>query len=91
MRKVASTTLLLLSLVISTAAQTATEFFNRGNDLFQKADYTNAISDYSRAIATDPTYIEAYRRRGIARLQVKNYAGGITDMEKVLELRPGNA
>ena len=53
-------------------------------------DYDGAIPDYSRAIALDPNYIDAYLDRASAREAKKNYAGAIIDLTKVIELQPTN-
>jgi tetratricopeptide (TPR) repeat protein/predicted Ser/Thr protein kinase len=48
--------------------------------------YREAIARCTAAIALDPTSIEAYRRRGVAYLCLKDYASALADYSKSVDL-----
>ena len=49
-----------------------------------------AIASLDKAIAVDPAYKNAYTMRGAIYFNMKNYTASKKDIEKVLELEPGN-
>ncbi|MCR4408006.1 MAG: tetratricopeptide repeat protein [Anaerolineae bacterium] len=59
---------------------------NRHADL---DEYDLAIQDFSRAIALDPSYAEAYYNRGVLYWrEFGNYYRAIRDLTRVIELAP---
>ena len=49
-----------------------------------------AIASLEKALAIDPAYKNAYIFRGAIYYDIKNFAASKKDMEKVLQLDPGN-
>lgn len=43
-------------------------YFNRGNAYFGKKDLTNALADYTKTIAMNKDYAEAYAQRGLIKM-----------------------
>ena len=76
-------------LIASTAfGQSAQEYFQSGLDKHQKKDYSGAISDYSKAIAADKGYHDAYYNRAACELAMKDYDAAMADYAKTIELDP---
>ena len=71
-------------------SMSAEDWFNSGLDKFDSEDYQGAISDYTRAIAIDPLYSDAYNSRGLAR-ELSDPKGAIADFSKAIETNPQNA
>lgn len=61
-------------------------YYNRGNLNAQMGNYTQAISDYSRAIALDPQLAEAYYNRGLAYINSHQEPLALADLSKAGEL-----
>jgi tetratricopeptide (TPR) repeat protein len=61
-------------------------YYNRGNIHAQRADYTHAIEDYTKAIALDQHLAEAYYNRGLAHLALKHQQESVADLSKAGEL-----
>ena len=78
----------VLILASTTFAQTAQEYFQSGLDKHQKKDYSGAIGDYSKAIAADKGYHDAYYNRAGCELAMKDYDAAMTDYAKTIELDP---
>ena len=65
-----TTALATAAVVLSTQAahaQSAGEFFNRGNAKIKSKDYQGAIADYNEAIEIDPKNALIYNNRGFAK------------------------
>ncbi|MDO8637611.1 MAG: tetratricopeptide repeat protein, partial [Dehalococcoidia bacterium] len=69
----------------------AIEHNNRGIDLANAGKYDEAIAEYTKAIAIDPKYANAYANRGIAYNNKKQYDMAIIDLSKAIELDTKNA
>jgi len=63
-------------------------YVTRGNTYYELGEYTQALADYSQAIALDSTYLEAFFRRGFTRLQQQDISGAMTDFSKITDLSP---
>ena len=55
-----------------------------------KGDRARGIDDYSQAIALDPKYEPAYRNRGLARLQNREFDAALDDLSRAVELAPSD-
>jgi tetratricopeptide (TPR) repeat protein len=66
----------------------AVAYCHRGEIYRFKSDYNRAISDFSRAIQLDPTYVLAYGRRGESHYGKHEYDLAMADYEKALKLDP---
>ena len=65
------------------------EYFNMaGNTAKEKKDGTRAIYYYTKAIETDPDYIEAYLNRGEMYYYVNEHEKALADFDRVIELNP---
>lgn len=52
--------------------------------------YSECINDSSEALKLDNKCIKGFWRRGIAKARLKDYKGGILDLDAALVLEPGN-
>lgn len=68
--------------------QTADVYFNKGNDAFEKKDYSGAITCYSKAIELKPDFADAFFNRGYIYYTIQKYDESINDYSKVIELSP---
>jgi tetratricopeptide (TPR) repeat protein len=73
---------------ISLFAQTAEEYNEQGNTLYDKDDYTGAIPFYTKAIAADPTYKWAYVNRGNCYKELKEYPKALIDYGAAIKIDP---
>jgi tetratricopeptide (TPR) repeat protein len=65
----------------------AAAYFNRGNVYFDKGQYDQAISDYTKALEIDPKMVAAYVSRGLAYKIKGQYEQGDSDFNKARDLR----
>tara|TARA_B100000579_G_scaffold108692_1_gene86624 strand:- start:225 stop:941 length:717 start_codon:yes stop_codon:yes gene_type:complete len=72
-------------------ANDALFYFRRGIEKFNARDFSEAISDYSRAIEINPTIGDIYYNRAIAKYHLKDYSGAISDYSKAIEINPIDA
>lgn len=65
-------------------------YYERGNLYFTLGEYQAAIENYTQAIDLQPDLylIAYYRNRGLARTQIKDYQGAITDFSHALQINP---
>src|SRR5215813_4936456 len=68
--------------------QTAKTYCNRGNENYQKGDFTAAAADYTHAIELDPKYADAYQQRADVWEKTKQYDSALKDIQKAIELAP---
>ncbi len=60
-----------------------------GNSHADVDEYDRAVQDFSKAIALDPSYAEAYYNRGVLYWrEFGNYYRAICDLTRVIELAP---
>ncbi len=69
----------------------ASEYYERGNQALQRDEYQPAINDYTRAIALQSDYADAYNNRGFAYDEIGEYQAAIKDYDKAIELKPDDA
>jgi tetratricopeptide (TPR) repeat protein len=74
----------------SNTAPKADDFYLRGMDRKGKKYVQGAIDEYSKAIALNQNYSQAYAQRGEARNRLGDLQGAISDYTKVIELDPKN-
>ena len=89
-----TTALATAAVVLSTQAahaQSAGEFFNRGNAKYRLRDYQGAIADYTKAIQIDPQDAFSYVNRGNAKKGLGDHQGAIADYSKAIEINPQDA
>jgi tetratricopeptide (TPR) repeat protein len=79
---------ILLAACSSKRSDDTLRFFQRGNIEMKVGNRTEAIRLYSEAIATDPTFPEAYNNRGVAHLKSGEYDKSISDFDRALQLAP---
>ena len=63
---------------------------NRGNAYYLSSKYESAISDFTKAVALDDNYSNAYFGRGYAYAQLEQYAEAIADFDKCIEQNPND-
>ena len=63
-------------------------FFERGAAYIYKGRYGSAVSDFSKAIALEPSYTDAYDGRAVAYGYEGRYALAIADFTKAIALNP---
>jgi tetratricopeptide (TPR) repeat protein len=71
--------------------QDAWSFCRRGVLCFAQGKHDRSIADYSEAVRLDPQFGDAYRNRGIAHDQLRQYALALADYRKAIELNPKDA
>ena len=72
-------------------AQSADEFFNRGNVKGDLGDYQGAIADYTKAIEINPQDAAAYNNRCWNRYLSSQYKRALPDCDKALSIDPRSA
>jgi tetratricopeptide (TPR) repeat protein len=55
--------------------QTSAEYFNRAHDKIKQNDYPSAITDLTKAIALNPSSVEAYYDRAQCKRELKDNRG----------------
>jgi len=63
-------------------------YFDLAVGFLRRSDSQNAVAYFTKALAKDPTIVEAYYWRGIAYVQQQKMAEAKADMQKVVELDP---
>ncbi|OIP83049.1 MAG: hypothetical protein AUK44_06255 [Porphyromonadaceae bacterium CG2_30_38_12] len=61
-------------------------YFNKANILSSQKDFNTAVTNYSKAIACDADFAEAYFNRGLTYLFMGNEPLGLADLSKAGEL-----
>jgi tetratricopeptide (TPR) repeat protein len=91
MKKVISMIGLFFFLALAVSGQTTAKEWNKqGIEQFKKLEYKQAFESFTKAIALDPTFGEAYYNRANAWYQLPSDAfpdhDGCTDLKKAKEL-----
>ncbi|GIV99146.1 MAG: hypothetical protein KatS3mg058_0550 [Roseiflexus sp.] len=66
----------------------ARAYYDRGNIWFEQQNYTEAIADYDRALALDPSMSRAFHNRGLAYALLKEYDAALRDYAQAIHLDP---
>ena len=69
-------------------AVTADELLTEGNTKFGNGKYSEAITDYTQAIALNPQYADAYYNRGNVKHFKGDQDGAIADYTLAIALNP---
>ena len=77
--------------VPSVYAKAAYEYYNRGIDYAGQGNFSQAVSEYTKAIEIDSNFADAYYNRGIAYYNQRNLPQAISDFTKVIEINPNYA
>ncbi|WP_461255163.1 tetratricopeptide repeat protein [Treponema sp. R80B11-R83G3] len=72
----------------SAAAKAA---YDKGTEYYKKGSYTEAISEFDKAIRLSPNYADAYNDRGNAYHYKKDYDRAIADYNEAIRLGPNDA
>ena len=64
----------------------APAYYNQGSLLYELGEYQFAVSDYSRAIQVDPSYVDAYADRALAYTLLKKDKAAELDIDRAVEL-----
>ena len=78
----------LTSVLAGDPSDAAVQARRRGDEKLDQGDHAGAISDYTKAIETDPRYAVAYQHRAIARRAIRDLDGAITDSSKAISIDP---
>ena len=71
--------------------QLARSYSNRGHARVGKGDLEDALADFDKAIALDPTLADAYLNRAFLRERYSDPHGALRDFTKSIELTPTRA
>ena len=70
--------------------KTAAEFARRGAARTSRRDFSDAIADYSQAIALEPENAAYYRARAMTRLQARQPVLAMADLDEALKRQPND-
>lgn len=91
MKKLGLLTIILLTLTSILFAQTAGDYFAKGNEFFKQKKYVEADQAYTECVRLSPTFANCYYNRGLARQIGVGYGLALEDFTKVISLEPNNA
>ena len=89
------TTLMLLAMLILSGAVTlycasvdaaVEDAIQRGDDFLEVGRFEDAVAEYTESINIDPDNVDAYIKRGQARLKQADYDNAVADMDKARKL-----
>ncbi len=64
------------------------DYYLEGSAAYEKGDYHQAITDFTKAISLYPNYAEAYEARGMSFLGLRDYTAAIDDFSRAMVLNP---
>lgn len=74
----------------SQATDSATIFFNKGNEEMKAGRFLPASKAFENAVKHNPSFTEAYLQNGFAALQMRKVNLALNSFEKVYALEPNN-
>lgn len=87
MKSLLQVLLILYSFTLN--AQSAEDYYKKGNDKAMLKDYSGAIEEYTKSIDLNPRAADSYYNRGLAFLYQESYKKANDDFTKAIEIRPG--
>ena len=86
-----TTILLITACAGDPQSAAALEAFEKGNTNLERSWVIPAITEYDKAIALDPDFIDAYNNRGWAYGSKGEMDQAIADFDRAIELNPDDA
>ena len=68
--------------------RTAEDYNVRGNSYYNKADYTNAIADFTQALKMEPNNAVFFANRAEAYFAAGDYNKSLADANQALKIQP---
>ncbi len=65
--------------------------YNRAIEKTDKKDYQGAIDDYTKVIAVEPKFANAYFNRGNVYFNIDDFKNSVKDYDQYIKLEPGKA
>jgi len=91
MKKMRYSTILIFLFAFNMVFAQGEEHMKKGDNLFSKGKYEEAIIEYSKSIEYDEDNLNAHLQRAMAYNITKQYQKAIDDYNKVLDKNPGLA
>ena len=66
----------------------AKTYYDSGVAKQKSGDLTGAMADYSKAISSDPTMVQAYVARGFIKAKNEDYEGALADLDQAIAKQP---
>lgn len=83
------TTLVLIGLApLLSFAQSAEDYFQKGESLYNDAMYEQAIPLFDLALKSDPGHMNSYLRRGFCYSMIERFDAAVADFSKIIEAHP---
>jgi DNA-binding helix-hairpin-helix protein with protein kinase domain len=73
---------------IQTDSLSFIDYYNRGNEAYQRRDYEQAIENFTQGIKKRSTFSKFYINRGNARYNLNDYEGALADYNQALKINP---
>jgi tetratricopeptide (TPR) repeat protein len=67
-------------------AQTSSAYYNSGIDRASRQDFNGAITDFSKAIDSNPNEPRLYNYRGVCKFNLKDYSNAMSDFSRAIQL-----
>lgn len=67
---------------------TSTDYLSLGDYDYDTGNCTQAVIDYSKAIALDPNSAQALNNRGYVYMRLHQYAAALPDLDQAIAIRP---
>ncbi|MBK1986690.1 tetratricopeptide repeat protein [Sphaerospermopsis aphanizomenoides BCCUSP55] len=74
--------------ILQTDKRTFEDYYNQGNDAYQKRSYEQAIENFTQGIKRNPNFSKLYINRGNARYNLSDYEGALADYNQALKINP---
>jgi len=82
--------LFLPVVIFSQQSFIANDYFNLGNDYFDRKNFNAAIEAYTQAIQLNPYFGAAYGNRGLSYLRIRNYEYALADLNQAIYINPND-